>query len=126
MSHTNETRLGHAHTEWLRGLEFYKEEIKIFKTRLSEVADKNTSFEARQGMEHFENQFTVQRENIDELHHEVGLYASKLAEESSAHAGHAEESLTAERDLLKDKYEIFEKNFNALHHEFNAYLSKWM
>ena len=126
MSYTNVTRLGHAHTEWLRSLEFYKEEMKIFKTRLTEVAGKNTSFEARQGMEHFENQFTVQRENIDELNHEIGLYTSKIAEESSEHAGHVEEELVTEHDLLKEKVEGFEKTFNELRHEFNEYLSKWM
>ena len=126
MSYTNINQLGHAHTDWLRGLDFYKEEINILKERLAEVADKNTSFEARQGVEHFENQFTVQRNNIDELHHEIGLYASRMAEESLQHGGHVGQELATEQGLLKDKYEIFEKTFKELRHEFNEFLSKWM
>ena len=64
MSYTNASNLGVQHNEWLRKLEFYKEDLDILEKRLLEVSDKNTSTEARAGIEHFQNQFMIQRKNI--------------------------------------------------------------
>lgn len=126
MSYISITQAGSDHTEWLKNLDFYKEEVDILRNRLAEIANKNTSFEARQGIEHFENQFIVQRNNIDELNHAIKEYASKMGHESLQHAGHIEKKLNGEHNSLKDQYETFEKTFNELRREFNQYLSKWM
>ena len=126
MSYTNITRIGTDHTIWQKGFGFYKDELDIMESRLSEVALKNTTFEARQGVEHFQNQFIVQRNNIDELKHEVILYVEKLGKDAQQHGGRMETAMIAEHTALHEKYEDFERVMNILRHEFNEYLSKWM
>lgn len=126
MTYTSITHVGNDHSFWRKGLEFYAEEIEMMRARLEEIASKNTSFEARQGIEHFENQFIVQRNNIDELRHEINLYVQQLGEDSQQHAGHIETGLVKEHDVLQAKYEEFEKIMNGIRHEFKDYLSKWM
>ena len=71
MSYTNVVNIAKGQAEWLKGLSFYEDEIYIMENRLAEVAMKNSSFEARQGVEHFQNQFVIQRNNIDELKHDI-------------------------------------------------------
>lgn len=126
MTYTSITNIGNDHSFWRKGLEFYTEEIDMMETRLAEIAGKNTSFEARQGIEHFQNQFIVQRNNVDELQHEINLYVQKVGEDSQEHAGHIRTDLVTEHDSLQDKYENLEKIMNGLRHEFKDYLSKWM
>ena len=126
MSYTNITRIGTDHTIWQKGFGFYKDELDIMESRLAEVASKNTTFEARQGVEHFQNQFIVQRNNIDELKHEVNLYVEKLGSDAQKHGGRMETTMVAEHAELHEKYEGYEKVMNILRHEFNEYLSKWM
>lgn len=126
MTYTSITQAGNDHSFWRKGLEFYSDEIEIMESRLAEVASKNNSFEARQGVEHFQNQFIVQRNNMDELNHEINLYVQKLGEDAQKHQGRMEVGMLAEHDKLQEKYEVFEKVMNGLRHEFNDYLGKWM
>lgn len=126
MSYSSITRISSDHNVWLKSLEFYKDEIRLLQNRLTEVATKNTTFEARQGVEHFQNQFIVQRNNIDELKHEMNHYADEVNHDALHHAGHMDDLLVEEKKVLKEKYEDFERVMNGLRHEFNDYLAKWI
>ncbi len=126
MAYTSITHAGNDHSFWRKGLEFYADDIQIMETRLAEVASKNNSFEARQGVEHFQNQFIIQRNNMDELNHEINLYVQKLGDDSQKHQGRVEVSMITEHDTLQKKYEVFEKIMNGIRHEFNDYLGNWM
>ena len=126
MSYTAITRIGTDHTIWLKGFGFYKDELDIMESRLADLATRNSTFEARQGVEHFQNQFIVQRNNIDELKHEVNLYVEKLGADAQQYGGRMESTMVAEHAALHEKYDEFERVMNILRHEFNEYLSKWM
>ncbi len=126
MSFTNTTQVNAEHQEWLKGLDFYKEDIHILENRLTEIAAKNTAFEARQGIEHFQNQFLVQRNNIDELRHKIKEHISTNGKKTELSAEVVENEKLAEHENLKDEYLSFEKVIKDLRHEFNIYLAKWM
>jgi phosphoenolpyruvate-protein kinase (PTS system EI component) len=126
MSFTNTTQVNAEHQEWLKGLDFYKEDIHILENRLTEIASKNTAFEARQGIEHFQNQFLVQRNNIDELRHKIKEHISTNGKKTELAAEVVENEKLAEHENLKDEYLSFEKVIKDLRQEFNIYLAKWM
>lgn len=126
MTYTSITHTGNDHSFWRKGLEFYADEIEIMESRLGEIAAKNNTFEARQGIEHFQNQFIVQRNNMDELNHEVNLYVGKLGVDAQQHAGRVEAHMIEDHKVLQDKYETFEKIMNGLRHEFNDFVGKWL
>ena len=52
------------HAEWISKLNFYKDDIKIFNTRLEEIVSKNNGEEVLAEVERFQNQFIIQRNNI--------------------------------------------------------------
>jgi hypothetical protein len=126
MSYLTVSHCGTEHQEWLKAIDFYDNEIDILENRLSEIAKKNTSHEAMEGVEHFQNQFIIQRNNIDELRHNINEHAHKTKLDAEKHAGHVEEILAEEHTKMKDEFTVFEKVVNELRQEFNEYLTKWM
>lgn len=126
MSFQNPSAAQGHFTEMINGLNFYKEELIRLKLRLLEVASKNSGLEARQGMEHFEAQFAVRQNRLDELRHKVHQLHQRMAEDAMAHAGKVETGLIqADKETL-DEYRMEEKIMHDLREEFNRYLSKWM
>ena len=126
MTYTNAINLGAEHGKWINSLDFYEQELDILENRLAEVAEKNTDAEAKAGVEHFQNQFIVQRNNIDELRHTINEHKHLVFEDASHHAGHVESVRIDEHKSINDAVTTFEKVVNDLRHEFNNFLTKWM
>ncbi|HEX6849576.1 MAG TPA: hypothetical protein VF144_21465 [Chitinophagaceae bacterium] len=126
MSYVNISKAGTDHTIWAKGLEFYKDELEIMNKRLLEISSKNTSEEARKGVEHFQNQFFIQQKNISDLRHQVKGYVTGLSHDAKMHEGHVDAIFITQGEGLKERYEQFEQIMNSLRHEFNEFLSKWM
>lgn len=126
MAYTNASNIGTESSTWLSSLNFYENELDILENRLAEVASKNTDAEAKAGVEHFQNQFIIQRNNIDELKHTVNEHNHFLFEDASRHAGHVKSERLDEHRKIDDAVKTFEKIINDLRHEFNNFLTKWM
>lgn len=112
--------------EWTSKLTFYKDEIKILTGRVEELAAKNTSNEVLVGVEHFQNQLIIKRNNIDEILHLVKLNEEALIAEVNANPVAVDHRKVEYHAKEKDMVDSFEKNFNELRAEFNEFASKWM
>lgn len=126
MSYTTISHCGNDHDTWLKSISFYDDDLDTLENRLVEIVKKNNGHEAMAGVEHFQNQFIVQRNNIDELRHEINMHAGKVALDAQAHAGRINTSFATEHATLKEQFDSFEKVINELRQEFNTFLSKWM
>ena len=126
MSYTTVIHFGSDHLEWLKSIDFYDGELDILENRLKEIVSKNNGAEAMAGVEHFQNQFIIQRNNIDELRHSINEHAVKVSADAKKHAGKMEAGFVGEHEQLKDGVKTFEKIVNGLRHEFNVFLAKWM
>ena len=121
------THMNNAHTDWLRGLDFYKEEIKILKTRLTEVAGKNTDPDVMKQVEHYENQFDIQSENIHKLTHNIKSTLKVVASEAiAARAGYIDGALLTQHNTLGLQFETEEHTVKQLRSEFNKFAAEWM
>jgi hypothetical protein len=121
------THMSNAHSDWLRGLDFYKEEIKILRNRLTEVAGKNSHPDVLKQVEHYENQFEIQSENIHRLRHDIKSNLKITAEETKvSQAGYVDGALLSQHYTLGQKFQTEEKTVNELRHEFNRFASEWM
>ncbi len=117
---------GNEHSQWLKSLVFYDEELNTLDKRLLEIVKKNNHKEVMASVEHFQNQFVVQRNNIDELQHYIHEHENQIAAEAKANDGKMGITKIEEHKTLKGKVEIFDKVFNELRLEFNQFLSRWM
>ena len=118
--------IGTLQVEGLLGLSFYRDEMSIMESRLIEVSDKNTGFETSLGVEHFQNQFMLQRNNISELRHKINKHIQKMGSDMMIYGGQIDKKLLEEDNLLTEEYKRLEKIIKDLRHEFNEFLIKWM
>ncbi len=125
MHYTTVAHCGNEHQEWLKSVEFYDQDLDTLEKRLMEIVTKNNTRDVMAGVEHFQNQFIVQRNNIDELRHSINEHAGKVASDAQVHQGRMETGLVGEHDGLADQVRSFEKIFNELRHEYNLFLAKW-
>jgi hypothetical protein len=77
-------------------------------------------------VEHFQNQFIIQRNNIDELIHAIKSNENLLVKEVEQNPVAVDRRKTAYHEIEKDMVESFEKNFNELRKEFILFSAKWM
>jgi hypothetical protein len=113
-------------TDWLSRLHFYRDEIAIFKSRLEEIARKNTGKEVLAQLDHFQNQMQVQLENIDHIRHAVQMNEHAIAEEVRLNPMIVEQRQMEYHEHEADLVLTFEKTFEAFRKELNRFLSKWM
>ena len=121
------SRMSNEQNDWQRGLDFYKDEIKIHAHRLSDVSGMYESkAELKPSVEHFQNQFIVQRNNIDQLSRDLSALESKISAETLEMAQHINATTLAEHDIIRERYTGLEKTINDLRHEHNIFLAKYI
>jgi hypothetical protein len=113
-------------TDWMSRVAFYKDEITILQGVLSEIASKNTGDEALKEVEHYQNQFIVQRDNLDQLAHNIRLNEQKFQQEVNDNPVAVDHRRMEYHQAEKDFIEYFENNFKGLRTDFKTFSSKWM
>lgn len=112
------------HTEWLKNLNFYVDEMTIMQKRLEDISSKNSGLEVRKEIEHFQNQFIIQTKFIDDMKRNIKLdekvIMANINSNPVASDHRKAEDHTKERDMMKS----FESNFADIRKEFNLFLSK--
>ncbi len=126
MKELNIKHITNLHSDALRGLDFYKQEITILKKRLEEIAADNTGHEAAERVEYFQNQFLIQNNNIDELKHGIHENIQNIEDQIRQSGAYVKVNTAGENLELYDQYIGLEKVINEVRHEFNRFASKWM
>lgn len=126
MKEVNIKHIANLHTDAVRALDFYKQDIQILKKRLEEIAADNTGHEVSQKVEYFQNQFLIQSNNIDELKHNLNQNLGKIEDQIKASAGFLDQNTVTENAAIYDQYLTLEKIVNDIRHEFNSFASRWM
>ena len=112
------------HTEWQNKLNFYKDEVKMMENRLLEISQKNTATEIRQEIEHFQNQFIIQIENISRISHHISAEEKQIQAEILKNPVASDHRRAEDHATERDMVTSFENNFNELRKEYNVFLSK--
>ena len=126
MEKLNIKHIDNLHNDAIRGLDFYWQELTILRKRLEEIASDNTSHEVAGQIEHFQNQFIIHNEQIDELRHAFHQNFKEMEVQLVEMAGFADESTFATNEELYERYITEERLFNELRLDFNRFAAKWM
>ena len=87
----------------------------------------HTSKEIGADVEHYENQVSIQAENIDKLRHDINVNLAKCATQAKANsAGYIDAELIKELATQKEQFLTEERTINELRQNFNHFASKWM
>ena len=112
---------------WTRELIFYKEEIKIFEDHLQMLLERNNTNGVPAQVEHFQNQFILQKEVIDFLKHDLIVSERQLA--SFVHDMSADGIDSIKMDnhgRLRERTVTFRKIYKEIKTEFRRFESHWM
>ena len=112
----------HEHLSWEPMLDFFKQENAFLKTRLSQVVDKKTDKDFLAYAEHFQNQFIIKDEFIDELNHDVREMQDICARDMKMLKNNPDKKTEGRHNKLRNEIEFLEKNFTQLKNEFNKYI----
>lgn len=126
MRYTNASLLNYEHFDWLKAIDFYKDDLSVLQKRLAEVAFKNTGKEVMADVEHFQNQIIVQRNNLEELSHGIYEHIHHVVEDSRVHAGKVAQPLVEEHTQKKDEFQSLMYVIKGLRNEFNHFIAKWL
>lgn len=114
------------HKSWAKELDFFKGEIEFFKKRLAEVAVRYSDKEVLKGIEHFQNQFYIQGNHIEELGATINKHELELADYAKENPIAIDHVRFPDHLDLRARIETNRDIINELKKEYQRYLSKWM
>ncbi len=112
--------------EWTSSLAFYKDEIKIMENRLAEIVSKNTSKDILAQAEHFQNQFIIQKNQVDQINHAINVDNDTITKEINKNNVATDRRSIEDHTAIREQVTTFVQIFNSLKFDFNTFLSKWM
>ena len=112
---------------WTRELIFYKEEIKIFEEHLSAILGRNSRNGVHMQVEHFQNQFILQKEVIDFLKHDLIVSERQLANFAHDLSGEGIDGIKMDNHgRLRERMMTFRKIYKEMKSEFRRFQMQWM
>jgi hypothetical protein len=112
---------------WTRELVFYKEEIKIFEDHLEAILQRNNKNGVPAQVEHFQNQFILQKEVIDYLKHDLIVSEIQLADFAQGLSDEGIDSIKMDNHgKLRERVATFRKIFKEIKGEFRRFEMQWM
>ena len=124
-----ETLIYNQHEEnksWFSTLNFIKEDIHFLEGKLGEISLKYTDKEILSDIEHYQNQFIIHKNTIDEIQHLITLDEDKLVSEINKNLVAVEHRTTNDHDKERELVAVFETNFKELRNNFIRFLAKRM
>ncbi len=114
------------HEVWTRQFEFCKGELEFFKDRLAEIAQRYTDKEVLSRLEHFQNQFIVQRDVIDRFLHTIHVHEDALVKDATKNPVASDHRLHHDHAEEREQFETFQRLYAELRKEYLGYLRKYM
>lgn len=112
--------------EWEKSILFFADEIRVAENRLEEVVAKNTGTAVLAEIEHFQNQFILQKEQFDILLHEIHEQERRIRADFRNKEKESNEIFSSTQPALRNKIESAGRIFEETKKDFYAFLSKVM
>ncbi|MBD80438.1 MAG: hypothetical protein CL840_16095 [Crocinitomicaceae bacterium] len=113
------------HEMWKRELLFCKDELNFLTNRLEEVVIMHDEPELMREVEHFQNQFILQNQNIDQFTHDINKKEHELAVFAKDHPVAIDHVHFDDHTKLRNNMEGFAKTYNIMKQEFRVFIAKW-
>jgi len=118
------------HKVWNNTLKFYKEELDLYAGYLAEVAERWTDKDVKAELEHFQNQFHIQNNELDTLVHDIKMHEeelTKFAKENETAIQHVHfDDHSEHHNAMGDRVATFKKIYEELKDEFKKFLAKYL
>ena len=114
------------HIDWINKLAFYTDEIAIMQTRLEEVSSKNNAHEIRKEIEHFQNQFIIQKAHVHDMRQVIKQDEKQIQANILSNPVASDHRKTEDHAVERESIQSLELTINDLRKEFKTFLSKYL
>ena len=121
---TDVAQLSRECNAWRETLRSYRDEFGQLKSRLQEVAGRQSQKEALQEVEHLDNQFHIQLINIHDLKQAIKGHDRRITSENSLNDGQIADDTVTDHEHLYDDYQNLEHTLQDLRKEFADFISR--
>ena len=111
------------HPTWIAKLKSYKNEISSMERRLAELASRANKPNELARVEHFQNQFIVQKSNVNDILHNIKMDDKEFRYEQQHPSSPYEASRG--REHSRDLAETFERTMIELQSDFESFSNKF-
>ena len=114
------------HQQWLSELAFWKDELKSFNNRLSELVTRWTNNEVLVQLEHYQNEFILHGGIIDDLKEAIEQHEIRIAAQTKTGQNALDTILVKKHLEFRNRIETQRQIYADLKKAFFKYLSKYM
>lgn len=114
------------HNQWKGEIAFWKDELKSFNNRLSELITRWENKEVLALIGHYQNQFIVHGGVIDDLLETIEQHEIRMASQSKASIDALDTQLSKKHIEYRDQIETQRQIYAELKKEFFRFLEKYM
>jgi hypothetical protein len=114
------------HKLWDSELNFYTDEMAILEPRLAEIAHKYTKQDVLSSVEHFQNQFLLQKDNIHTLQKNIKAHEHNLATFAHDNPVAVDHRAFGNHHAMREAMDKQRTIYHNLKTEFFLFLDKWM
>ena len=119
MTYSSATTLETEHLTWLKHLTFYKAQLQVMESEISDFVKSKPPKLLMPKVEQFQNQFIRQREVIDELRHKVKAHENEIERMTNFALEYLRDRVTREHIVIKAEYKRFLELFLTLEQDFH-------
>ena len=123
MVQTDISQLHAECSDWRQILRNYRDEFHDYEKTLRETCRKSLPREQLPDVDHFQNQFDIQLNNIHHLKQQIKTHERKIEFESSG-AENLKEDTYAQHESILNEFLHLESRLQELRNEFKEFISK--
>lgn len=111
------------HRQWMKLLDFYQDEIKIFQSNLSKVVQAHPDlFSIIEMVDEYRKLLMKKLYKIDELRHQISLHEHHISNESNTQ----ESEYVWDHQKVAERMKELQKNFDLLKSNLRRFTSKYL
>lgn len=114
------------HKQWRRELLFWDDELKSLQNRLNELVLRWTDTEVLAQLEHYQNQFIIQENAINELDNHINLHETNISEHFKKGEDVLDLQMIKEHMEFRNQMDTQRNLYSELKSNFFRFLSKYM
>ncbi|WP_452228086.1 MULTISPECIES: hypothetical protein [unclassified Lacinutrix] len=120
------TNMHFEHEQWKGELAFWKDELKSFNNRLSELVTRWTDKDVLAKLEHFQNEFVLHGGVIEDLQETIEEHETRIAGQSKTGTDAMDMELAKRHMEFRNRMETQRHIYAELKKDFFRFLTKYM
>lgn len=114
------------HKLWLSEANFYRDELKVYHKQVQNLSERNTSADAKERVNHFEHEFKLRNNELENLFQEINAHEHSLADFEQNTSTEVVNKHSEEHVRMRKRVHDFKEKYSKLKKEFMLFLEDLM